>query len=227
MTESKTAIIVQARTGSVRLPRKVLLPWNNRTILGEVLERCMATGIKTVLAVPHMDLGLALFHEPCFVGNEIDVLDRYYQAALHYKIQTIIRITADCPFTNPEIINAMIEGWVLSDNSFDYYSNCHPIRTVPKGFDVEIFTFSALKKAWEDAPYKKHFREHVTPYLYESGKFNIGTFEPYPPIPPTEQNFSVDTREDYERLKQLWEDHYGTANGSTANNKDSCNRCTA
>ena len=208
----KIAIIVQARTGSTRLPKKILLPWNNKTVLGEVLERCMATGLPVILAVPHQDLPLALFHEPCFVGHELDVLDRYYQAALIFEVSTIIRITADCPFTDPYTITKMIRLW--DRGYYDYLSNCHPIRTMDKGFDVEIFSFQTLKKTWQETPPQKHFREHVTTYMYESGLFRLGTYRPENHIMSNE-NFSIDTFDDYIKLREM-------TNGTTYRSGTEC-----
>ena len=208
----KTAIIVQARTGSTRLPKKILLPWNNKTVLGEVLERCMATGLPVILAVPYQDLPLALFHEPCFVGHELDVLDRYYQAALIFGISTIVRITADCPFVDPYTIAKMVKLW--DKGYFDYLSNCHPIRTMDKGFDVEIFSFQTLKKAWQDTPGLKHWREHVTTYIYESGQFRLGTYRPENYIMSNE-DYSIDTFDDYIRLREI-------TNGTTYGSRTEC-----
>lgn len=215
----KTAIMVQARTGSTRLPRKILLPWNHKTVLGEVLERCMATGFPVILTVPYPDLGLALFHEPCFVGHELDVLDRYYQTALVFGVLNIVRITADCPFVDPYTICKMVELW---DNGYgyDYLSNCHPIRTMDKGFDVEIFSFRALKQAWRETPPQKHFREHVTPYLYESGEFRLGTYRPENYVMNGE-NYSIDTLDDYVRLQEVQE----LRNGTTYRRRTECQNC--
>jgi len=194
-----TAIIVQARIGSTRLPKKILLPWNGKTVLGEVLERCMSTGIKTILAVPYEDIGLALFHEPTFVGSSLDVLDRYYNTALYFNIQTIIRITADCPFVNPDMIRDMIEQY----EGDEYYSNCHPVRVVSRGYDVEIFPFKYLKKAWNEAKDTYH-REHVTSYMYRNvGIFRCRTYEPRIKVINDGYNYSIDTIEDYRRLKRL------------------------
>ena len=191
-----TAIIVQARTGSSRLPNKILLPWGPGTILGEVMSRCLATGYKTILAMPYEDLGLALFYDPSFIGSSSDVLDRYYQAALTFDVQTIVRVTADCPLIQP----AMIQNMVEEHNGNEYLSNCHPVRTVSHGFDVEIFPFHYLKKAWELSK-DKYDREHVTPYIYNSGKFDIRTYTPQNGTPNNNINYSIDTIEDYNRLK--------------------------
>ena len=96
-------------------------------------------------------------------GDEHDVLDRFYQAALLYELrnQHIVRITADCPLIDPKVVQELIKLHI--DKGTGYASNVMP-RTYPKGYDCEIMTFEALEAAWAAA--KRPFdREHVTPWL--------------------------------------------------------------
>ena len=105
-----------------------------------------------------------------FRGNALDVLDRYYQCAKNFSSQTIVRITADNPLIDPIIVDSVIEQFIK--NSFDYISNAKP-RTFPYGTEVEVFSFHALKKAWNNAK-KPSEREHVTPYFHnQKKKFKI------------------------------------------------------
>jgi spore coat polysaccharide biosynthesis protein SpsF len=113
-------------------------------------------------------------------GSVNDVLDRYYQIAKHFQADTIVRITADCPFIDPDLIDAalrlMFSGTgaldlrkKLAAARFDFVANRLPPpwgRTYPIGLDVEVFTFEALERTWRMA-ISKHQREHVTPFFYE------------------------------------------------------------
>ncbi len=113
-------------------------------------------------------------------GSVQDVLDRYYQTAKHFQAQTIVRITADCPFIDPNLIDEAVRLMLsgtgaldlrvkLSAARFDFVANRLPPpwgRTYPIGLDVEVFTFDALERAWRTA-IPKNQREHVTPFLYE------------------------------------------------------------
>ena len=96
--------------------------------------------------------------------SEDNVLDRYYKAASKFSIDTIVRVTSDCPFVDSEIVDDVISA--LSSSSADYASNHLLKRTWPHGFDVSAFTFSALEKAWLEAGSARE-KEHVTPYIIE------------------------------------------------------------
>jgi spore coat polysaccharide biosynthesis protein SpsF len=97
----------------------------------------------------------------------LDVLDRYYQAARLHEADVIVRLTGDCPFIDPVLVDETIEA--LQREQADFACNRLPppfTRTYPIGLDVEACTFTALETAWKKAT-EKHEREHVMPYLYE------------------------------------------------------------
>ena len=175
----KVLAIVQARNNSTRLPKKVLLKVNEIPLIEILLKRLskskfinrivVATTSKTdddSLCKTVSDLGFDFFR-----GNEIDVLDRYYQCSLLYSPDIIVRITGDCPLIDPEIVDQLISK--LVDQNLDNCNNTYP-ATFPDGLDSEAFTFNTLEKAWQNTsdPYD---REHVTPYMHSSGIFNVGT----------------------------------------------------
>ncbi len=207
-----TGIIIQARLGSTRLPRKVLLPLAGKTLIEWVVDRCLETGFLTVLAVPegegqeYKDV-LKQRCCPVFEGHPTDVLDRYYEAAKAFKIDPIVRITGDCPLVDSNMIKAMVKEFTLSGEitGCGYLSNCHPIRTVPKGMDIEIFDFSNLEFAaeWEKHSVPFEFREHVTKYFYERKPEICKTYSP--PFPDS-WTTCIDTQEDYERVKAIVEE---------------------
>lgn len=184
----KVDVIIQARMSSSRLPGKVLMDIEGKSILQWVVERVLqANHIDEVVVATTKDSSddpIVEFCDrkgyPVERGSSYDVLDRYYQTALIHKSDVIVRITADCPFIDPDLIDRAValmtnsgeydelEG-VRNQSRYDYLANRLPApwhRTYPIGLDVEIFTFAALEEAWRLAQ-EKYQREHVTPYFYE------------------------------------------------------------
>ncbi|MEA5561127.1 aminotransferase class III-fold pyridoxal phosphate-dependent enzyme [Planktothrix agardhii] len=169
--------IVQARMGSTRFPNKVMRPILGVPMIELLLNRLsqsklldgiiLATSqdVRNQALVNHVQgLGYEVYQ-----GSEDDVLDRYYQAATVYKAETVIRITGDCPLVDAEVVDQAIAKFQKSNA--DYLSNVSP-PTYPDGLDVEIFTSAALAEAWKEARQLRE-REHVTPYILESGKFRL------------------------------------------------------
>mgnify|MGYP001594883977 CR=1 FL=1 len=161
--------IVQARTGSTRLPGKVLLNLGGKTVLARVLERAAASRSLSEVAVA---TGIGAENLPIvkfcaakgirvFCGSEDDVLDRFYQFAKLVRPKNIVRITADCPLLDPRVIDLVVNAHYRS--GADYTANTAP-PTFPDGEDVEIFTYRALERAWNAATLMSD-REHVTPYI--------------------------------------------------------------
>jgi spore coat polysaccharide biosynthesis protein SpsF len=137
-----------------------------------------------------------------FRGSNENVLERFYMAAKKFKGKTIIRITADCPLIDPEIVDQTIEAYCESTPSVDYLSNCL-FRTYPRGMDTEVFSFKALEDAY--LHHTDFFeQEHVTPYMYNHPeKFRLGQ------IRDVKDNhkirLTVDTLEDFVFVKAVIE----------------------
>jgi glutamate-1-semialdehyde 2,1-aminomutase/spore coat polysaccharide biosynthesis protein SpsF len=169
-------VITQARTGSTRLPNKVLLEVNNKSLLETHLKRITQASLidKVLVATtiaPADDTIEQLvnkLHFPCYRGSENDVLDRFYQAAKIHKPKYIVRLTSDCPLIDPKLIDKVIAHTIQS--KVDYCANSLT-ETFPDGQDVEVFTFESLKKAWENAKLQSE-REHVTPYIRANSNLN-------------------------------------------------------
>lgn len=177
----KTLAIIQARMSSSRLPGKVLLEMGGKPMLQHVIERTrLAHSVdETLLATTSdpSDDPLAEFAArqgiPCSRGSLHDVLDRYYQAARPFGAQAIVRVTADCPLIDPEIIDQTV-NLLNRSGGYDFACNRLPPpfeRSFPIGLDVEVCTFSALETAWREARETFH-REHVLPFLYEGTRFS-------------------------------------------------------
>lgn len=180
--------IIQARLSSSRLPGKVLQDIDGKTMLEWVVNRTrkseFVNDVIVAITTDPSDDDLFIFcKEKDFHvrrGSVYDVLDRYYQTAKEIEAEIIVRITADCPFMDPELIDdalRLLQGDQLigsrqkniPTNSFDFVANRlpHPWgRSYPIGLDVEVFTWDILEDAWRKAT-EQYQREHVAPYFYE------------------------------------------------------------
>jgi spore coat polysaccharide biosynthesis protein SpsF len=155
---------------SQRLPKKVLLEICGKPIILHIVERLRKckniSGI--VLAIPDTAQNDTLkeFAEVidcyCHRGSENDVLLRYYRAAEAFNVDTVVRITSDCPLVDPRLIDEMIEYYL--NNTFDYLA-VGIEGNYPRGLDAEVFSFETLKKVNIEA-HLGYEREHVTPYIY-------------------------------------------------------------
>ncbi len=199
--ENKIVAIVQARLTSKRFPKKIMQKIGGSTLIERVIERVkMAKKIDDViLAVPNNDKHKILkkyFNKnKIFFGSENDVLSRFYNAALKNKATKIIRICGDCPFIDPWIIDKIIS--IFNKNNYDYISNTIK-PTFPDGLDVEVFSFSALKKAWKKAK-SKHDREHVTQYIIKNKKFKKYNIEYKKNL--SNLRLTIDEKIDLEQIK--------------------------
>lgn len=164
-----TAVIVQARMGSSRLPGKVMMPLAGKTVLSHALGRCRAIdGVDTICcATTHApeDTPIATEAERCgatvYRGSPSDVLDRYLRAAEMIGADVVMRVTSDCPLIDPEICGAVLR--LRTEKGVEYAANNMP-PSWPHGLDCEAFSTTSLARAAEkaDEPYE---REHVTPWL--------------------------------------------------------------
>jgi spore coat polysaccharide biosynthesis protein SpsF len=204
----KIATIVQARMGSTRLPGKVMLDLGGMTVLARVVERLRRARLigELVIATTADPADDAIVREceslgvQTFRGAEKDVLDRYYQAALHFNAEAVVRITSDCPLIDPEITDNVIR--VFLERRPDYASNALQ-RTYPRGLDTEAVAFAALERTWRLAD-RSYQRSHVTAYIYE----NPGQFKIIPVTGEADyswQRWTVDTPEDLKFIRSVYE----------------------
>jgi len=169
--------IVQARMGSSRLPGKTLMKLTDElsTLDFVINQISSSTKIDKIIVATTSLKEDDIIENTCkklqiefYRGNSLDVLDRYYNCAKQFHFDHIVRITADCPLIDPEIIDETITKYTAE--GFDYVSNTLE-RTFPIGTDVEIFSFSVLEKTWQNAKLPSE-REHVTPFI-RNNKSNI------------------------------------------------------
>lgn len=175
--------IIQARTGSSRLPGKVMMNVDGENpMIFFVVKQLQSCKLLKELVIATTDLKeddviadyATKIHIKYFRGSAQDVLDRYYLCAKEFSFSTIVRITSDCPLIDPQIVDSVINEFNV--NSYDYVTNTL-VRTFPYGTDVEVFSFNALESAWRNARLPSE-REHVTPFIRNNGNiFKIHNIE--------------------------------------------------
>lgn len=167
-----TAIILQARMGSTRLPGKVLLSIEGKTVLEHMLARLASVnGIDCLVVattINPIDLPIVSLADAlgvsCFRGEEEDVLSRFYHAAMEANASCVVRCNADCPLIDPQIVEHVVSTFLTNSERFDYVSNILS-PTYPTGMHCEAFSFESLRQAYTCAVDPLE-REHVTPYIY-------------------------------------------------------------
>ncbi len=227
---NKVVAIIQGRMSSSRLPGKILADIAGQPMLTRVFTRTSrAKTLDEVIFATTTDSSDDPVAEYCDFsgipftrGSLFDVLDRYYQAASQAKADVVVRITADCPVIDPDLIDDVVNAVTgkLEIGNFDFAANRLPppwSRTYPIGLDVEACAFKVLKKAWMEAKEPQH-REHAMPYFYEGVKlitenrslqtgvsprgFNIALLHHVTDF--GDYRWTVDTPEDLEFMRQVY-----------------------
>lgn len=204
-----TAILTQARTGSTRLPGKVLEQVAGRTVLEHHLDRLVATGLPVVVATTtaardDVVAGLARRHGvEVFRGSEDDVLDRFDRCASAYDLEGVVRVTSDCPLIDPAVVLDAVRLWDRDPHA--YVSNGLR-RTYPRGYDVEVFPAAVLHDAAREARDPAE-REHVTPWLYSGRVEGLRLVGLELTTDESDLRVTLDTPEDLRLLRALLEEH--------------------
>ena len=181
LSESVTkqiAVILQARSVSSRLPGKVLANLGGRPLIAFLIERLQRCDAIDHILLATTDLAaddsLTALAESLGIsvirGPERDVLARFALAAESTPATTLVRVTGDCPLVDPDLLATVIDEF--NRQSVDYLSNCVP-PSYPDGLDLEVFTREVLLRAQAECTSSEQ-REHVTPWMRESGKLNTG-----------------------------------------------------
>lgn len=216
---ARVLTLVQARTGSTRLPGKVLMPILDEPVLLRQLERIARSRSAGTLAVittteasddPVVELCRKAGY-PIFRGHPTDLLDRHYQAAVHFGFgsgDAVVKIPSDCPLIDPQVIDRVIGEYQQNIGWVDFTSNLHP-ATYPDGHDVEAMSFEALEQAWREAR-RPLEREHTTPYLWENPqRFRLRnvTWETGLDYSMSHR-WTLDYAEDFEFVRRVYEELY-------------------
>ena len=207
----KIGAIIQVRTGSTRFKDKVFAELEEKPLLWHVIDRIKKSKhLQEVIIATTTNEGdnaIEDFAEEYNIkllrGSEDNVLDRFYQAAKKFEIDVIIRVTADDPFKDPKVIDKAID--IFLKEGYDYVSNTVK-PTYPEGIDIEVFSFSALEKAWKEAD-KISEKEHVTPYIWKNPNlFKSFNFEYKEDL--SNLRWTIDYKEDYQFAKEIYERLY-------------------
>lgn len=212
--EQQIIAIIQARMGSQRLPRKTLMPLAGIPLIDHVLERALLSQLitKVVVAIPE-----TLENEPIvqraerlgvtvFRGSENDLVKRYYDAAVSFKADIVVRICADNPLIHPSEIDRIIRYYL--NNKYDFVSNVGPVmgNDYPDGLGAEVFSFSALRWIYENIA-DIHAREHVHENFYQNkNRFKLGTVMCPKEFACSDIVLDINTKEEYDFISKLFKD---------------------
>ena len=206
----KTAAIIQARMGSERLPGKVLQDIAGKPMIDRVVERvqrCLSIdGVIVATSTNASDDHLAEHCRGLGVqvvrGSENDVLSRYALAAEKFRCEFVVRITADCPLVDPDIVDQVVYE-VTENPGVQYACNFFPQRLFPRGLDAEVLTVQALKQINAEAT-DPRYREHVTLMIYENAsRFNIASVSNR--LDHSHLRWTVDTEADLFLVRTIYE----------------------
>lgn len=198
---------------STRLPGKVMADLVGAPMILRQIERLSAAGLDQLIVATSedpsddpLDQALRQAGHAVFRGSLDDVLGRFAQATRHLEPQDlVVRLTADCPLTDPSLIRRLVDAHQLSRR--DYTATTWPRRTFPKGLDAEVLSAALLRHVAEIAT-DAYDREHVTPFVYRQPEsFNLGG------IQQTrwegEACWTVDTAEDLAFVREIYRSLYG------------------
>lgn len=201
----KVVAIIQARMGSTRLPGKVLMDIAGKPMLWHVIERVKRCkkidSIVVATTSREEDKAVVELTKECgvetFAGSEEDVLDRYYQAAKKFDADPVVRITADCPVIDPQIVDEVINKYTEGG-----YDVCGLSGKFPDGLDVSIFSFNALEDTWRNAKLPSE-KEHVGPYMGKHPeKFKLGEYVKFDNL--GHYRWSVDEERDLRFIQEIF-----------------------
>ena len=197
--------VLQARVSSRRLESKVLADLVGQPMILRQIERLRRSNRMDKLIVatstdPTDDSLVRActgYGVECYRGSLDDVLGRMLLAA--GRTEHIVRLTADCPLADPEVVDHVISAHV--DNCNDYTSNTL-VRTFPDGLDVEVVRQSAMAIAAREAQ-QAYDREHVTPFLYKRpSRFKLGNVTSE--IDRSSLRWTVDEHVDLELVRAIY-----------------------
>ena len=203
--------VIQARTGSSRLPNKIFCELSGFYLLHHVIERLKPSEEINNIVVATTDTSqdnkvedwCILNKINFFRGSEKNVLKRYYDTALIYKADIIVRVTADDPFKDYRIIDDAIK--IIKKTKIDFVCNNNPI-SYPEGLDVEVLTMSALSKSYLNST-STYEQEHVTQYIHRN-KNLFKTFNIKNSKNLSHYRWTLDTMKDYSFVKEVYDNLY-------------------
>ena len=208
--------VIQARTGSTRLPGKVLMPLAGKPLLTRMVERVLATKhadtvVVATTTLPKDDTVVEICNAEgfnVFRGDPENLLDRHYQAALQYGADAVVKIPSDCPLIDPAVIDKVLSFYKDHAAEYDFVSNLHP-ATYPDGNDVEVMNIATLKTAWENATLEMEL-QHTTTYIWERPeRFRLHNLPWETGLDYSmSHRWTIDYQEDYDFIKAVYDELY-------------------
>lgn len=202
--------IIQARRGSKRLSAKVLADICGVPMLMHIVNRVKCSKRVTDIVVATtgepIDDSIEEFCKSekimCFRGSELNVLERYYEAAKVVGSEIVVRLTGDNPLVEPSFIDICTDK--LVDENLDYIS----VSGCPLGCGVEVFTVESLEEAFFSAK-EIYQQEHVTPYIYDNPKlFTFSSYTPDAKYIAPDLRLTVDEKQDLELMNLIYKKFY-------------------
>ena len=203
----KTVVVLQARSTSKRFPNKILKRVRGQTLIQVLIKRlkfCKKVDA-IVVAIPKnkkqkkLKSHLKNIGANIFEGSEQNVLDRFYKAAKKFKPENVVRVTADCPIIDYNLVDKLIT--IAKKNKYDYTSNVYP-ATFPDGLDVSVIKFKVLEEAWKKVK-NLYDKEHVVTALQKDK--NLKKFNLTNKIDYSSERWTVDEKEDFFVIKKIIE----------------------
>lgn len=198
----KYGVVIAARTGSTRLPGKALLPLQGMPMIVFLIRRLKDSAFPGILHLattlkPEDDLLASVVRAegiPVFRGEDSDVMCRYVCAADQFGLDYVVRVTADCPFLNVEILQYCLARC----EEFDGFDLASTKGRFPVGIDLEIYRASVMRELHGSRLPDAADREHLTKYLYDhAAAYTVRYIDPSPDWICKSRTFTVDTPDDY------------------------------
>jgi spore coat polysaccharide biosynthesis protein SpsF len=214
----KIGVIIQARTGSTRYPRKIYEDINGKNTLQRVLEGVTSAKIphNIILAMPEYDREefarrFGDFRDIVdgrffsYFGSPDNLLERYFYSARAKSVDLVVRVTGDCPLIQGWVIDDMITHYMKNNlNAFLANNRIVSAAPYPNGTDVEVFPYWMLAETYRLAT-TDYDKEHVCPFMY-SGKYEVVQFlnkKPNTMISMKHDDISFDTVDDYHLICKI------------------------
>jgi spore coat polysaccharide biosynthesis protein SpsF len=211
---NRVGVVTQARTGSTRLPGKVMIEVAGRTMLDHHLDRLVAAGLDVYVATtdsPNDDRVAVLAQRrgiAAFRGSEEDVLSRFAGCARAHDLDVVVRVTSDCPLIDGDVVADGVTRFLQlrEQHGDDVYLSNTLERTYPRGFDFEVVAAAALQRADREATARRD-REHVTPWLYAGPHRLPHLVQVRRAVDRSSYRVTLDTAEDLELIRRLIEEY--------------------
>lgn len=210
----KVLVILQARMGSTRMPGKVL----TELVPGKTLLTCLLDRLKQCRKVDEivvattesakddqLVLEAAASGARIFRGSETDVLGRFVGAVGHNPDAVVVRLCADSPLHDAEVVDLCVEAYLKRRDCVDYVSNMHP-ESYPYGMAVEVFPYDVLLRL-NRMTKRPELREHVTSLVYYQPQ-HFSSFNVVHSSDLSKYRFAVDYPEDFQFARAVYERLY-------------------